>query len=679
MPEKLRLENMATRGKMEEEKLYLEFVVSNINKKLKMLEQGIKSAAGQVDYLLGFISDSIKEMDDEEIEATRAMLANEDEKLSIYQEAKEKLDLQKRKPYFARFDFKPDNQSEAQKIYLGVGSFIKEETSQVLVSDWRSNIANVFYDYELGRAKYSPNDDEDEINGEITLKRQFQIEDQKLEYFFDTSVMIYDEILQKNLAQNTGEKMKSIVATIQKEQNEIIRGKDNINLFVQGVAGSGKTAIALHRVAFLLYRSKELISSNEVMIISPNKIFSKYISNVLPELGEKNVLDTTFLSLAKNVLAAPMPLEQRETMVDRVLKSKKDMLVANIKESFDFFEKLELFMTEYANQFFTPRNLKVGKQEFGKDIIQNLYFEKYAGKRPSLKVSWIADYIVDEFNVPFSVRQDVYLRVKKVIYSMFASVDIFRIYREFLISVGLENLALDKILYDDIAPLLYIKHFLFGLERDSNIKHLVIDEMQDFSPIALYVLNEVYPCPKTILGDINQSLFKSLDEEYLKNITSLLPNTQLITLNKTYRSTKQITNYANDILSLKNITYISREGSEVEQLTCTKEELISLLNTALYTLLPKGKVAIICKDEQQAKEVYFALEAFEDICLAADESENILNAKILVTSVAYSKGLEFENVIAISQPTFDAELDKKLLYVSATRALHNLTVVKILN
>lgn len=650
---------------MEQE--YLSFVLQLINKKLTALEKNIQETAKQVDYLLGFISDSIKDMDEQEVATQNTLLDNEDQKLSLFQEVQEKLARQKNKPYFARFDFVPSGQTEAQKVYVGMGNLTKEGLDLPVVCDWRAPISSMYYDHELGAASYQS--EQGTTQGQITLKRQFKIENGKLLFYFDSSFVVMDDVLQQELAQNVSSQMRSMIATIQKEQNAIIRNQNHQNLLVQGYAGSGKSAIAMHRVAFLLYRNKNL-SSNQVMIISPNKMFSYYIGGVLPELGEKNILETTFLSLAKSHLGN-LNFETREQMVDELLLNDVRMQEAIYKESFEFFDNLKTFLNGFATQFFVPKDLVVGKTTITKEQIAKLYFDTYQEKTPALRLGWIADYVVDELGINHTHQQGVADRVKRILYGMFASSDILAIYQEFLVAVGLLPLT-QKIGYEDLAPLLFVQDFMFGLPRDGSIKHLVIDEMQDFSPIHFDIFEKLFPCEKTILGDIYQGLFKKLDNNYLSALATKL-NCEKIELKKCYRSTQQIVDFSAKLMGLNDVESVGRKGSEVVQKEVSEEEWQSTILNQIITYINKQlKVAVICPTQKQAEEAFVMLSALDDIALV-DETTEHDEAQVLVMSTAFSKGLEFDAVVVLDL-LCASKVRQNLLYIACSRALHELAI-----
>ena len=652
-----------------EEQQYLDFVLSLIHKKLEHLKESIENSAKQVEYLLGFISSSFKEMDEQEVAVQRTILENEDEKLARMQELETKLLVQQTKPYFARFDFKQNNTTE--KIYLGINNLSKENIALPVVYDWRAPICSMYYDFELGKAFYQH--EETKTEGEIVLKRQYKIEHGALQYYFDSSIMVMDEILQEELSKNGSLQMKNIIATIQKEQNQIIRKENGGNLIIQGYAGSGKTSIAMHRVAYMLYKNKNL-SSNEIMIISPNKIFSYYISGVLPELGEKNILETTFLALAKKELGEAFVFETREDMVENLFDNEKRLSEAQYKESFEFFDSLKQFLKNFADLFFNPKDLVFGKLKIAKETISKLYYETYKEKTPAIRMEWIADYIVDELRLPRRVQDEINTRVKRILYSMFTSCDILYIYREFLHALNLSDMNNNLVRYEDIAPLMFVKDFMFSISRNSEIKHLVVDEMQDFSPIHFDLFEKMFPCDKTILGDIYQSLFKTMDETYLENISKLIPNSQILKLKKCYRSTRQIMDYASKLSGISDMETIDRNGEKVEEFACEIDEYKDLILNQIYKYLAlKRKVAIICPTQKMAEETYILLSEIENILLVDKETEQE-SADVLVMSSAYSKGLEFDAVIALGEH-FDKKIEKNLLYVAATRALHALSVI----
>ena len=277
---------------------YLKIVSKTLADKLGDLNAKIESYTERTKELSKFISDNFYDMDAQEVASQRNFLENLGlEKVNVFNElfVTEK---QAKRPYFGRIDFTEDGTDEKLKLYIGLSFLESPNPSNPYVIDWRAPISSLYYDYEVGKCKYTSS--VDTINGEISLKRQYKVEGDNLIYAFDSNVTINDDILQQALGQNSSSKMKDIVSTIQKEQNEIIRTNDRTNLIVQGIAGSGKTSIALHRIAYLIYKNK--IASKDIVIISPSPLFSDYIANVLPELGEQNVSETTFEEIARTEL-----------------------------------------------------------------------------------------------------------------------------------------------------------------------------------------------------------------------------------------------------------------------------------------------------------------------------------------------------------------------------------------
>lgn len=649
------------------EQQYLKFVLQLIDKKLETLSQNIEQSAKQVEHLLGFISDAYKEMDEQEIATQQTLLENEDEKLFVFQQAQEKLQKQRAKPYFARFDFVQNGQTQPQKVYVGMANLTKDGVEFPIVCDWRAPISSIYYDFELGKANYQS--EQGIVEGEVVLKRQFKIENGQLIFYFDSSFVVMDDILQQTLAQNTSTQMRSIIATIQKEQNAIIRNQKNSSLLVQGYAGSGKSAIAMHRVAFLLYRNKNL-SSNQVMIISPNKMFSYYIGGVLPELGEKNILETTFLTLAKQHLGN-LDFETREQMVDALLLDKQRMAEAQYKEDFEFFENLKTYLNNFANTCFKPKDIVVGKDKISKEQIAKLYFENYKQKAPALRVQWIADFVVDQLGIRVDFVQAVTQRIVKILYGMFVTSDILLIYQQFLAAVGLSPLQ-NKIGYEDLAPLLFVKDFLFGLPADMSIKHLVIDEMQDFSPIHFEIFEKLFPCQKTILGDIYQGLFKKPSKDYLTHLAKQL-SCEIIELKKCYRSTTQITNFAAKTLGIADIETVSRNGGEVICEQVGQDEWQSVVENQILTYLNKKlRVAVICPTQKHAQQTFVMLSGLNSVALVDEYTEHD-ESDVLVMSVAFSKGLEFDAVVVLDELPH-SPVRNQLLYIACSRALHELAV-----
>ena len=644
---------------MKQEQKYLENTIKIIERNLDDIERVIDRQDKQLKYLSAFYADQYSGMDEEEVAIHALDINTEEEKLALANQIKQKLLISKQSPYFGRIDFAPVDDNP-QNIYVGVIGII-DSGDVPLVCDWRAPVSSMFYDYGKGRASYiAPIG---KIEGEITLKRQYKIKKQKIEYMFDSDLNIDDEILGQSLAQNKTDKLENIVATIQTEQNKVIRNEQTKNLLVQGYAGSGKTTVALHRVAYLLYRYKNDIASDEIVLISPSDIFSNYISGVLPQLGEADIPQITFEDLARQYLK--QPFEKRDDFIERIFCEKN---IAFFKESFDYLNILKVFMSEFAKSNFVANDFVLNKKKVEKEKIEQLYFENYKNKDVSVRIDWIADYIGEELGLNDKEMIELKPRIKNVLYSNFTTLNIYEIYLALLKNIELSDYDFKTVLYEDIAPLIYIYGYLFGYDVKKQTKHLVVDEMQDYSPVQFELLNNIYPCAKTVVGDIYQSLYKNLDQEYLNQLCDLIGQCQLVCLNKTYRSTKQINQFAFEFLPSCQVEMFNRNGEEVEILTYNQDNFKSLLQNKIDELLQKyNKIAIITKNKQKAQALYFILDneniKYDEECLG----------DITILPIGKSRGLEFDAVITmLDNPV--SEVAKKCMFVGSTRALHKLVV-----
>lgn len=453
-----------------------------------------------------------------------------------------KINKIKDSPYFARIDFRLKDMDDESKYYIGRFAFDYED--ELIILDWRSPIASMFYDYEIGKAGYDA--PIGWVDGEITRKRQFKIKNGKLEYALESSINIQDDILQKELSHTSDEKMKSIISTIQKEQNQIIRNDKADTLIIQGVAGSGKTSIALHRIAFLLYRFKDKISANNVIILSPNKVFGDYISNVLPELGEEPLCELSFENIA-------------EVQLDRVInfESEKDPLEINdakwservrFKSTLDFVKLIDDYIKQMPNKIFIPKDYTFGSFTAKSDWIQSRFeaYNRYPVKKRLEKVAEDIHYKFESDNI---MEEDL-PKVKSILKSLNGMLTIkntLTLYKDFFKQMNISNMfvmATKKTLeWSDVYPFIYIHAAYEGIQEDKIIRHVVIDEMQDYTPIQYAVINLLFKCKKTILGDFGQ-LVNPNHTHTLDDMKQLYNDGELVMLNKSYRSTFEIINFA---------------------------------------------------------------------------------------------------------------------------------------
>lgn len=582
----------------------------------------------------------------------------------------ERLSKQKKTPYFGRFDFKNKESSTPTPYYIGLG-FIQDENNINYVYDWRADICSLYYEDNFGSTSY--NCPEGKIAGELTLKRQYKIKDSKLDYYVDSNMVIDDDILMEQLSQNATSKMHDIVSTIQKEQNVLIRAEDFENTIVQGVAGSGKTSVAMHRVSYLLYKYRNQLKSEDILILSPSELFADYIDEVLPTLGEEKSFTTTFSNMAKHLLG--QPFEKREEMLERVIskQTQKDFENIAIKSSFEFLEDLKNFLNNDICNLFIPKTMIFGDVVISEDEIRDVYFNKLKSLAVHKRIEVLAESIADKFKIAESLKEDLTKRAKKLLYDKFLTTDLIKIYNIFLRSVELDEI--DSIGAYDIAPMLLIKENLFGLKNNYEAKYVIVDEMQDYTPCHFYLFDKIWKCGKLYLGDIYQSIDRTLTPEYL-NMLAKLTKSKIRYLNKSYRSTLQISVFSQKILGKHIANNVNRKGEEVEFIkckNCAKEIEKILLERQQNAKTKKQNVAIICKTMEEIKHLQKESSAIKKFKVL-DNLETTSNARFMITTPAKAKGIEFDTVIIpfASDEVYQNELDRNLLYVASTRALHKL-------
>ncbi len=591
-----------------------------------------------------------------------------------------KLATQIKSPYFARIDFKPNGKMRAQQIYIGIGNVLDGE--KLYVADWRAPVSSMYYDYNIGEASFKIGNDT--YRGNIELKRQYKIENSSLISYFDTELTINDEILQEILSKNVSTKMKQIVSSIQKEQNVLVRNSNLENVLVQGIAGSGKTSIALHRAAYLLYRYKKQIKSSDICIISPNNIFSSYISEVLPQLGEDNLVETTFAQIARAELKKP--IELRENMLDEIATNptQKSLDEISYKSSYEYLDDLLRFLKGAFLETFSPQTLSFvvsenmeGEREkitFPAEQTKELFFKTFKGldlyERIN-KIAWqYAMYFTERRHYNKEQNRGLKERFKKILYKFLPIRDIERVFEIFMAREGFEIPKGNRVAYMDKGAYLVIKHFIYGFDHDFSAKYLIIDEMQDFTPVDIYAFKKLWHCPMIVLGDVNQCIEKNVTGEYLQ-LTADFLGCKLIELKKTYRSTKQIALFANQLVGLNDIEFVNRNGEEPIVIE-TSDQSKAIKDIIEGECGEYDHIAIICKCNKEAREVYKSLKTIID-CKLLEEPEDYEH-RVLIATCATAKGIEFDAVIIpnASRENYHNTIDKNIVYVSSTRALHKL-------
>lgn len=632
------------------------------------------------------------------------------DKIIDYEEEEHKILLLEKmikSPYFARIDFKFDDEDEFEKIYIGRSSLRKNSYQEMYVYDWRSPIASIFYRFMTGEAFYDAPCGR--VTGELNLKRQYEIKNGKLEYFFDSDVQIVDEFLRQLLSQNTTAKMKAIVETIQHEQDVVIRDMENDLLMVQGVAGSGKTSIALHRAAYLMYQGLQTkLSANNIMVISPNSIFEQYISNVLPELGEDNVISSVFEDILSALLIGRKIQSRNDFLENLIVNSKYKEISRNsieFKTSSFFREILDQFLIDIPRQWIEFEDVYYeGKCVVSRQILK----DKILGRTETplgIKLEQLEDYILEQiFGTGKGRGHKEEKNLIKQEIQKFIKIDIVELYKILFsneayfysllqnsnLSQGIksiweytrENLEADRLYYDDAIAIAYLYLKIYGTNKYKNIKQVVIDEAQDYYPLQYEIFNLLFSNAKfTILGDMKQTLAKKEDISFYEQIQKILnkKKSSLIMLDKSFRCTNEILNFSLKFIEKSSqIKSFNRNGDSPKVYIADNSEIfIDEIVKEINLCQEKGfqSICLICKTEKNSIYLFNKIKHKLDIQLIKNGSVSDLQG-VFILPVYMSKGLEFDAVLicdADSQNYHDED-DKNLLYVACTRALHKLSL-----
>ena len=659
------------REEFERERNYLYKTVSLIRKKISKLGQELFDDDSKVLEFKKLIWDTHTEMDPNEM---RSMMAESDLQVSIMQSKGnylQRLFRIQNKPYFGSIRFKEEGSEEEDNIYIGITHV--EDKLDYYVHDWRSPICSMFYDYETGPASYKA--PSGIIKGNIIKKRQYIIEDAELKHIFDNDLNISDSLLQEVLAEESSDKMKNIVNTIQEEQNKVIRNTEDKNLIVEGIAGSGKTSVALHRIAFLLYRIPNLTSSN-VVVFTPNKVFSEYISNVLPELGEDNTYDMTFYDLLCQNINEYKDIENFTDFISRYYKGNVDNYdMVKYKQSDEIIKDIDSYINNLLSTIKFNNKLEYDNFiEIDTEELNNMLNYKYNRFPLFERIKEISKRIASN-NYEGSTKNasSIEKKLKELLNIKLDLKDIFNNFYQSEYSKYKDKVNDKYLYYEDACIFLYIKSLLVGFNTNHVIKEIVIDEAQDYNKLQYLIIKKTFKTSNyTILGDTNQTINPYYKYNSLEELTSIFESSKYITLTKTYRSTGKIIDYTNKILGLNHVTAIRNDKASdiIFRNNITKNDFLTDINN-LKTI--SKSIAIITKNDKEAEKVYNMLKDDLDIMLI-DGFGHIKRDLVVVPSYV-AKGLEFDSVIIYTdEDNKYQEKDKYLFYVACTRAQHNLII-----
>lgn len=674
---------------------YLSFVLEKLRARLAEISQSLLDGQKEIENMHDYYWQNYTEMDQygyEDYDNQQALLhqvnANQ-EQLLLRSRFRKMLDS----PFFGRVDFCYDGDDEPEIFYIGIGNFAERPGELPLIYDWRSPVSGLFYDFDRGPASYlAPGG---EMTGEICSKWQYKIRDGKMIYGFESDVKIDDDILKAELGSNGEVQLKNIIRTIQKEQNAIIRNTKDRILVIQGAAGSGKTSVALHRIAYLLYHDRQNLKSSNILILSPNGVFSDYISHILPELGEENIQEMSFdLFAYRKLQDTAADCEDRCDQIEREMRDPKAAERFALKQSQTFVDQMEGFALELEDELMNFSDVSYKSFVKSESEIITLFYDKFADIPLLSRMDAVAETFIDEIetllnrDLPEEERIPLIEKFRK----MYETMDFYVLYNRFLKKEGYQTLPRRplekrKLRYEDVYPVLYLKYRLSRQAERSNIKHLVIDEMQDYSRLQYLIIRRMFSCKMTILGDRAQTM---ADQQ--QDVLQFLPgifgkDLRRIEMRKSYRNTVEIASYAANLIGVTDPELFERHGMPVLERNVT--DLEAALREAVDTLFPDEKTyetaAVIVPDEKTAERAYLILrEILAEKDFDCEKRLSWLNRDsssfkkgLTVTTFYLAKGLEFDQVFSIFPKDEKREMMMQAQYIAATRALHELRVYHI--
>jgi DNA helicase-2/ATP-dependent DNA helicase PcrA len=671
-----------------EERARLESCRACIQDALREADFRLHEYAQEVQSRKAYMWEARRDMDHIEKVAVRQTIEQTVRSADHLQARQRGLSKLMRSPYFGRFDFvrSDSDHDRAEVIYVGVHHFRDEAAAQTLVYDWRSPIATMFYDHEIGPARYEA--PSGEIRGRLLLKRQFRIRDGCMEFMLESSVNVVDDVLQRELSRAADEGMKNIVATIQRDQNAIIRNEDAHTLLIQGVAGSGKTSIALHRIAFLLYRFKDTLSSNDVLIVSPNRVFADYIGNVLPELGEERVTEIGMEALAEELLNHQYRFQTFFEQTALLLEKNEDAMKRRIaaKASLEFLRKIDAYVEHIEEMTFAAAEWRCGRR-----IVPGWFFEetwrKHRGVALTERIARTVGATEQQIGIHYhyDLQPEERRALREAVGGMIRRITLREAYKNLFVWMEQPHLfkpAGGKLEYADVFPLIYLKMRLEAVNNPrKGVKHLLIDEMQDYTPVQYAVLARLFPCRKTILGDAAQSV-SLYGASTAEQVERALQGAICVKLTRSYRSTWEIMRFAQGISPNPELVAIERHGEPPRVIACKRaaEAHRHILDEiASFKDSPHASLALIAKTQKQAQKLHRALGESGVDSRLLDAHSGGFSTGLIVCTAYLAKGLEFDRVIVpdASASNYHSDMDRNLLYVACTRAMHRLTVIAV--
>lgn len=737
--------------------------VQRLEYTLDYVEKSLENAIHEKDRLDVEVSKSKKGLSDDSSQGYIDLMINTMFHDRIQIKLKN-LNAARKKPYFARIDFKEDNSKEKEKIYIGKMSLMREEDQKLIIVDWRAPISNLYYEERIGDASYSC--PEGRIKGKLSLKRQFSIDDGKLNNIFDIDITTNDEFLQTYLGANADNRLKDIVSTIQVEQNRVIRADMWKPLIVQGAVGSGKTTIALHRIAYLIYTFEKSFEPENFMILAPTRFFLNYISEVLPELGVDRVKQTTYQDFALEMIGGKLKITDENEKLIRFVdynnteeEKKLNNLIrseSEFKASIEFRKVIDAYLDIIEKDFLPKIDFTVGNYVIYKyDEIQGLFLNEYKNlpmhkrvfeikkhlsnrlkqKKDSIRASFqfecdrkvaavklnmedceerrkILSDIIDSKNESISKLESICKKAVNDYVKSILKIEPLKYYREFFeneeLFLSLMGNSLNKkeaeflreytidvlnkgfVEIEDLAPLMYIKYCVYGVDEKINVKHIVVDEAQDFSVFQFYVLKKIAKDTSlTILGDLCQGIHSYRGIKSWKDVQNYVfedKKCEIVNLEQSYRTTVEIMNAANSVITkIKDENIIPgkpviRHGDKVEIIKKDSlQDTAKDISAKISNLKEEGfkSIAVICKTIDECMKMNSLLKKYHKDIQLLTGKEKEYKAGIVIVPSYFSKGLEFDAVMianADSDKYTENELDIKLLYVSMTRPLHRLYI-----